>query len=166
LKCGTNNCPKGIKFNKYSDCCYDSKPKATQAPKANTTSKPAKSCDGLSSYHTDCCSASNQCDVGEGDCDSDNDCKGSLKCGTNNCPKGIKFNKYSDCCYDSTKSCDGLSSYYTDCCSASNQCGLGEGDCDSDNDCKGSLKCGANNCLKGRKFNKYSDCCYDSIKRG
>ena len=31
-------------------------------------------------------------------------------------------------------------------CIASNQCGEGEGDCDTDEDCAGSLKCGNNNC--------------------
>ena len=33
-----------------------------------------------------------------------------------------------------------------DCCKPSRQCGLGEGDCDSDLDCKAGLKCGGDNC--------------------
>ena len=32
----------------------------------------------------------------EGDCDSDNDCKGSLVCGTDNCPAGYPMGD--DCC--------------------------------------------------------------------
>ena len=30
------------------------------------------------------CTSMNQCDVGQGDCDSDNDCKTGLKCGQRN----------------------------------------------------------------------------------
>ena len=46
----------------------------------------------------DCCTESNQCDAGEGDCDKDEDCVGSLTCGTNNCPKGSTFSRNDDCC--------------------------------------------------------------------
>ena len=34
---------------------------------------------------TECCSPTNRCDIGEGDCDSPNECLGNLVCGTNNC---------------------------------------------------------------------------------
>ena len=34
-----------------------------------------------------CCTEDNPCDEGEGDCDSDSDCKGSLECGSNNCAR-------------------------------------------------------------------------------
>ena len=32
-----------------------------------------------------CCTSSNQCDIGEGDCDKDEHCKGDLICGKDNC---------------------------------------------------------------------------------
>ena len=32
-----------------------------------------------------CCTPANPCDLGGGDCDSDEDCAGSLVCGTDNC---------------------------------------------------------------------------------
>ena len=32
-----------------------------------------------------CCLLSNNCGVGEGDCDSDSECNGNLICGTDNC---------------------------------------------------------------------------------
>ena len=40
-----------------------------------------------------------QCEEGEGDCDKDEDCKGDLVCGTDNCrvPQGI-LNEFDDCC--------------------------------------------------------------------
>lgn len=50
-----------------------------------------------------------------------------------------------------------------DCCSVGARCGVKEGDCDSDNDCKGDLVCGSegqgqgNNC--GPKYLKSSECC-------
>ena len=37
--------------------------------------------------------------VGEGDCDADEHCRGSLKCGTNNCA-GSNFDQTDDCCFD------------------------------------------------------------------
>lgn len=43
------------------------------------------------------------------------------------------------------------------CCTASSTCGVGEGDCDNDNDCTGDLVCGKDNC--GNGFPKLFDCC-------
>ena len=42
------------------------------------------------------CSATNQCDAGQGDCDSDTHCKGDLTCGSNNCTP--PFEEGCDCC--------------------------------------------------------------------
>eukprot|EP00729_Bicosta_minor_P018723 gene18723-26427_t len=44
-----------------------------------------------------------------------------------------------------------------DCCTPENQCGVDEGDCDSDNDCAPGLQCGYNNCPWGDE----DDCCAD-----
>ena len=56
----------------------------------------------------DCCTSSNQCGEGEGDCDSDEDCMGNLKCGegsghNDNCDNTLGFSGDSDCCYDADK---------------------------------------------------------------
>jgi len=59
-----------------------------------------------------CCTVSNQCDAYEGDCDSDADCNGSLKCGTNNCPWRND---------DATDDCCGTG------CTASSQCNTNAG---------------------------------------
>ena len=53
-------------------------------------------------------------------------------------------------------SCDGEGSYWS-CCTSSNPCGPFEGDCDSDDECGGDLKCGSNNCLS--PFESHADCC-------
>ena len=44
-----------------------------------------------------CCNEANKCDVGEGDCDFDEDCLEGLKCGSNNC-QGPNFEWDDDCC--------------------------------------------------------------------
>ena len=63
----------------------------------------ARSCDGTQpgSYWS-CCTSSNQCNVGEGDCDFDEDCATGLICGTDNCQEtgipGSDWNYSADCC--------------------------------------------------------------------
>ena len=47
-----------------------------------------------------CCTPTNPCPENQGDCDSDNDCRGNLKCGEDNCPKNTGHSKYDDCCYN------------------------------------------------------------------
>ena len=51
-------------------------------------------CNGADS----CCTPDNQCNVGEGDCDTDKDCQPGLTCGTDNCI-GASFEATDDCCY-------------------------------------------------------------------
>ena len=50
-----------------------------------------------------------------------------------------------------------------DCCTTSNLCGIGDGDCDSDDQCQGDLICGSNNCDTSLGFGSEWDCCYDPI---
>jgi len=49
-----------------------------------------------------------------------------------------------------------------DSCCDGIECGVGEGDCDSDTNCKGRLKCGINNCV-GESFDETDDCCFDPL---
>merc|ERR550519_2046997 len=48
-----------------------------------------------------------------------------------------------------------------ECCTTSNQCGAGEGDCDSDDQCLGDLTCGKDNCNREGfpSFDSTDDCC-------
>merc|ERR1719309_1325846 len=47
------------------------------------------------------------------------------------------------------------------CCTADNPCGLGEGDCDRDDQCSGNLTCGIDNCDRNSmpSFDSTDDCC-------
>ena len=44
------------------------------------------------------CSIADPCNLEEGHCQSDFECKGTFRCGENNCPSG--FLKTTNCCYD------------------------------------------------------------------
>jgi len=52
------------------------------------------------------------------------------------------------------------------CCTSSNPCGEGEGDCDKNHDCKENLLCGKDNCKRSKypTFSRKDDCCYDPAK--
>ena len=55
--------------------------------------------------------------------------------------------------------------FLPDKCKPSNPCGVQEGDCNSDEECAGALKCGSNNCFTdegpGSEISSAADCCYD-----
>ena len=98
-----------------------------------------------------CCNRGklNLCGIGEGDCNTDNDCSGVLMCGKNNCMKwrqpGGRWDEEDDCCEKR--------------CTTEHPCDEGGGHCDSDSECKhsgqGWLKCGDNNCLNTTFFPRH-----------
>ena len=49
-------------------------------------------CSGGSGTNHGCCSITNKCDLGGGDCDNDSDCKENLICGINNCKRDFSSN--------------------------------------------------------------------------
>jgi len=80
LKCGKDNC-RGFGFDSTDDCCFNPvRPWGNQCQGGDT-----------------CCTEENQCFEGEGDCDNDSDCRGNLRCGTDNC-FGEGFDDTDDCC--------------------------------------------------------------------
>ena len=52
------------------------------------------------------------------------------------------------------------SSYDASCCTWNSPCGIGEGDCDTNDQCAGGLVCGVDNC--GPEFPSSYDCCKKS----
>jgi len=81
------------------------------------------------------CSSDNLCSEGQGDCDGDSQCQSSLVC-TNNVGANYGFNSSVDVCEVPPVS-NGDWSF----CSTSKPCSAGQGDCDSDSQCKSGLVC-------------------------
>jgi len=141
-----------------------------------TTKAPAGSCSPRNTGRKAwaCCSRNNQCGHGEGDCDSNQDCKEGHFCGNNNC-KTLVDNLTSksatmDCCELRATSVPATTAAVTpkdscfggdDCCRPENQCGEGHGDCDNDNDCLGGLVCKVESCDRSTydTFDSTDDCC-------
>ena len=58
----------------------------------------ASPCNGGSlSQRIDCCTPEKPCDLNHGDCDTNEDCKGGLFCGNNNCGEDFTWSG-ADCC--------------------------------------------------------------------
>ena len=74
------------------------------APSTTTTRTTTQTitCNGIPSTNWSCCSFTSPCDVGGGDCDTDAECAGDLKCGSDNCenhfPSG-SWHVAADCCF-------------------------------------------------------------------
>ena len=116
------------------------------------------------------CSDNNKCDVCEGDCDSDQQCRGDLKCFQRNGVQAVpgcmgSGTSGSDYCYEPTTApvtatnnpqvtTGGSGATLTNTamtnifgrlrgpgCSRNRPCGLCHGDCDNDDECAGNLIC-------------------------
>ena len=78
------------------------RPVTTSAPSTTQIPTVAPKCNGIPSTDWGCCTTLNQCNVGEGDCDDDSECSGSLTCGSNNCKAngmiGSNWDNHADCC--------------------------------------------------------------------
>lgn len=107
------------------------------------------------------CTSNRKCSLGQGDCDSDNDCAAGMTCGQDNCRSfHPTASPAADCCYD--KPGIGASDDWSYCSSSSRQCSVGQGDCDKNSDCAVGLLCGKDNCQQFHpNAEKSSDCCYD-----
>ena len=84
------------------------------------------------------------CGIGEGDCDNDDECGGRLICGYNNGAAAGLPSNYEVCMTPPFPGCpvfdrNNLNASF---CTTSCPCGLGEGDCDNDDQCRNNLVCG------------------------
>ena len=143
-----------------------------------------------------CCTSANPCGLNQGDCDSDDECSGDLSCGLDNCigfgvtdadccmVDGIAANAAniaSNAAAISSNAaeivsisadvaaatrCTGILNYDPSCCTSANPCGLNQGDCDSDSDCQGDLRCGLDNCMDVAPgfTDALADCCIDGLR--
>ena len=163
--CGNNNCQQfGSVFHAKDDCCV-------QPPAEDVFPGSGPRCQGRNVDQGKCCSASRPCVEGEGDCETDQECRGQLVCGNNNCKQfGDVFHPKDDCCVKPTEEfnnivdlsarCQGRNVDQGKCCTASRPCVEGEGDCENDQECSGELVCGNNNCQQFSSiFHAKDDCC-------
>eukprot|EP00121_Abeoforma_whisleri_P011094 Awhi_evm1s10234 len=137
-----HDCPAGTYSAAKSEKCEPCPPGSWSEPKSSQCTASYCTPSSSSPAFNGCCSTASKCNFGEGDCDKNSHCKGDLVCGYNNCQwtEGSTF----DCC---TRKCaSDASSHSGSCCTTSDPCKIGEGDCDDDNDCEGDLVCGFNNC--------------------
>jgi len=131
-----------------------------------------------------CCTLEKPCEIGDGDCDADEQCAGGDKtrCGDGNCPLGFGFSRTDDCCELDPESeaqkdvlqgskvvlsdayrCNGVND---DCCTEDDPCEVNDGDCDNDLQCKGeNTRCGMDNCPEGFGFTPSDDCCEEIPSR-
>jgi|GEM_PF-6694015 len=96
---------------------------------------------GLPPGHGRFCDECGPCDAGEGDCDSDAECRAGLTC-VNNVGGQFGFDPRIDVCMaggdpGSCTSANGRGDF----CSVCGPCAAGEGDCDSDAECAPGLRC-------------------------
>ncbi|MFB3904967.1 MAG: hypothetical protein ACE15E_16065 [Acidobacteriota bacterium] len=88
------------------------------------------------------CEKCGPCEKGEGDCDSDDECQDGLFC-INNVGKQYGFDMTTDVCEprDETECSELRAGYDWDFCRLCGPCDEGEGDCDSDDECRTGLTC-------------------------
>jgi hypothetical protein len=93
-----------------------------------------------------CINSACPCGVGMGDCDEDQECGGGLVCNHNNGAAAGQPESWDLCVHPRPPGCDAMDKGDLDwsLCTPSCPCSLGEGDCDTDNDCIGELVCGQN----------------------
>jgi len=160
LICGDKNC--GLFYDDAGprdDCCVHPNNTLfwpmTRLPLTNHDSKqpePVYNEDGSRK-----CSPNSPCPLKAGDCQYDEDCSGSLKCGNNNCKLEFglfsqehkRWDLHDDCCAYTNNFCNQELLYPKSrktCCTPSNPCPHGHGECEKDEDCEGSLICGDKNC--------------------
>eukprot|EP00916_Digyalum_oweni_P012258 GHVL01020308.1.p1 GENE.GHVL01020308.1~~GHVL01020308.1.p1 ORF type:complete len:701 (-),score=116.68 GHVL01020308.1:253-2355(-) len=131
----------------------------TETPAVTTAPPPPPPTDchsGLSYGASNYCSANCKCDKGEGGCTSDSGCTDGLYCiyqnGVNTCED------LTDIFNPNVSNCDNrnLPIYHSDYCTIECPCEPGEGDCDTNEQCKGSSVClqrlGVDLCISWNSF--------------
>ena len=194
LVCGRNNCRQihGNISISSADCCIQNITTtqdittdqdittgqditATQAPKTTTSISTHGEKEEALRYCSPNDPEDEKCKEGDGDCDSDDDCKGDLVCGLDNCKDNDKYQldpefkiRYpkADCCETVNPKKIGNFSCGSNGTESTNSakkilCENEEGHCNTDDDCKEGLTCGYNNCkdFTSRALED-SNCCY------
>ena len=139
LLCGLDNCPDN--FDNTTDCCFVDVTKICEhvswindnycdddnnnvecewdggdccGSNVNTLFCSACECLDPDPEIEHFCSTENPCKGDEGDCDSDDECQGNFKCGTNNCPKALALDPEVDCCVELKDECVNFGDFWGD----------------------------------------------------
>ena len=192
LLCGTDNCAAfrdaatwnhecdAPGWDATDDCCY--RPGGPGSPDQYHVQY---ACGGNDNNGEGGCLAQGPMGLGDGDCDSDDQCAEGLKCGTDNCgafhdswgwscESVYGWDKTDDCCArddghgglttvpldNEPNECLEVDACEYACCGgddggchdALEWLHIGDGDCDSDDDCAGDLVCGTDNCGRQEGF--------------
>lgn len=132
--CESSQCQDGL------TCATDIGPAFKMSPTTDVCVPSA--CASRTLGSTSFCSAACPCGHGGGDCDSDAQCMPGLVC-VDNVGPGFGMGVDHDVCLPSACSAAALGS--ASFCSTTCPCGVGGGDCDSDNQCMPGLVCGTDN---------------------
>ena len=92
------------------------------------------------------------CSENQGNCDFHYHCQEGLRCISNSCPPSLGFDFNTDCCQKTNIGDE-------DFCSITYPCGVGEGDCDGNDECINDLVCGLDNCPNSLGASYEIDCC-------
>ena len=93
------------------------------------------------------------CSENEGDCDFNHQCQRGQRCQSNSCPPSLGFDSNTDCCHIANVGDE-------DFCTVDEPCGVDEGDCDGDDECRNDdLVCGLHNCPDSLGVSSAIDCC-------
>ena len=88
----------------YAFSFFLANPNACGGGGITTTAAPTPGCNA-STNDKNCCTSSNPCSIGEGDCDKNSHCAGNLVCGKNNCKQfdSAWSDASFDCCEEGKK---------------------------------------------------------------
>ncbi len=120
----------------YSDGSWGSQEHCTHGCEDGTCNSAPEPTEGDPNY----CSTNHRCGEGEGDCDSDNECRSGLVCSWD---EGTIFGylDWVDVCKNIDFSQHDGKPGDPSFCSNQAKCGVGYGDCDNDSECNPGLRC-------------------------
>ena len=99
-----------------------------------------------------CNAAKQPCSENDGDCDFDHHCQGGHRCQSKSCASSLGFDSNTDCCQKANIGDE-------DFCTIDEPCGVDEGDCDVDVECRNGLFCASENCHNSIYSSYEIDCC-------
>ena len=119
--------------------------------KIKHNSLPLVNCATTSNGNYEFCNCTT-CSENEGDCDSHDECQDGLGCAS--CPANLGFGSNTHCC--TQRGVDNVDWFFR---TNSDPCGIDEGHCSNDGECKDWLLCATNNFPASFGFPWHLDCC-------